>query len=310
MKLYPIFGLTLILASGCSPDQSDTQDAVQAPEVQTEVSEAALTNTPKVTSAVPESQSVQQPEMQTTEMKHGGGQLVEVLAASEESQDPEQQLRESLARIAPEMAITSVTESVMPGVYEVVSGAQVFYVTPNGKYMLEGSIIDLEQRVDISEQRRGTLQMSLINDVPEDQMLVFNNEAGDAERSITVFTDTDCGYCQRLHQEIETITAADIKVRYLLFPRAGLESPSSTELQSVWCASDQQEAMTIAKTGGQVPHASCENPIESHMAVARQVGLRGTPLIYLDSGTKIPGYQPAAELIRQIEGSEPMVAGK
>ncbi len=221
---------------------------------------------------------------------------------------PEDQLRESMARLAPDMEITAISESVMPGVYELVSGAQVFYLTPDGKYMLEGSIIDLEHRVDISEQRRGGLQMSLINQIPEDQMLVFNNETGDAERSITVFTDTDCGYCQRLHQEIETITDANIRVRYLLFPRAGFESASSEELQSVWCADDQQEAMTIAKTGGRVPSATCENPIESHMNLARQVGLRGTPLIYLDNGTKIPGYQPAAQLIEQINNSQPVAA--
>lgn len=230
--------------------------------------------------------------------------------AQDAAKTPEEQLRESMARLAPDMPITAIAESVMPGVYEVVSGAQVFYLTPDGRYMLEGSIIDLEERVDISEQRRGSLQMSLINEIPEDQMLVFNNKDGNAERSITVFTDTDCGYCQKLHQEITAITDAGIKVRYLLFPRAGIESASSQELQSVWCASDQQEAMTIAKTGGQVPSATCENPIENHMAIARQVGLRGTPLIYLDNGIKIPGYQPAAELIKQIESSEPLVVAK
>jgi len=226
------------------------------------------------------------------------------------AQTPEQQLRESMAHLAPEMEITAISESVMPGVYELVSGAQVFYLTPDGRYMLEGSIIDLENRVDISEQRRGGLQMSIINEVAEDQMVVFNNEAGDAERSITVFTDTDCGYCQKLHQEIELLTDADIRVRYLLFPRAGIESASSRELQSVWCSDDQQQAMTIAKTGGRVPDSTCENPIESHMALARQVGLRGTPLIYLDNGTKIPGYQPADELIRQINESEPLAAAE
>ncbi len=231
-----------------------------------------------------------------------------LFAQTSEEKPPEDQLRESMARLAPDMEITAISESVMPGVYELVSGAQVFYLTPDGKYMLEGSIIDLENRVDISEQRRGSLQMSVINQVPEDQMLVFNNEAGDAERSITVFTDTDCGYCQKLHQEIDAITDADIRVRYLLFPRAGIESASSEELQSVWCADDQQEAMTIAKTGGRVPAATCENPIESHMALARQVGLRGTPLIYLDNGTKIPGYQPAAQLIEQIKNSDPVAA--
>ncbi len=226
------------------------------------------------------------------------------------AQTAEQQLRESMARLAPDMEITAISESVMPGVYELISGAQVFYLTPDGRYMVEGSIIDLENRVDISEQRRGALQMNLINEIPEDQMVVFNNETGDAERSITVFTDSDCGYCQKLHAEIGNITDANIRVRYLLFPRAGIDSASSRELESVWCAADQQEAMTIAKNRGEVPPATCENPIQSHVDLARQVGLRGTPLIYLDNGTKIPGYQPAAELIKMIEGSEPLVLAK
>jgi len=221
----------------------------------------------------------------------------------------EEQLREAMARLAPDMEITAISESVMPGVYELISGAQVYYLTPDGRYMLEGSVIDLENRVDISEQRRGSLQMSVINQVPEDQMVVFNNEQGDAERSITVFTDSDCGFCQKLHREIDAITDANIKVRYLLFPRAGIDSVSSHELESVWCSDDPQEAMTIAKSGGQVPPLTCENPIETHMGIARQVGLRGTPLIYLDNGTKIPGYQPAAQLIQQIQNSEPMSVG-
>ena len=172
--------------------------------------------------------------------------------------------------------------------------------------MVEGSIIDLENRVNLSEQRRGNLQLALIHDVPEDQMIVFNNEAKDATRWITVFTDTDCGFCQKLHREIDTITDADIKVRYLMFPRAGMDSASFRELQSVWCADDQQEAMTVAKTGGRVAEASCENPIQSHVDLAGRVGLRGTPLIYLDDGTKIPGYRPANELIQMVTDSEPM----
>ncbi len=232
-----------------------------------------------------------------------------VVAGAQNQQDPEKQLREALAELAPNLPITSISESVLPGVYEVISGAQVYYLSPNGRYLVEGSIIDLEQQVNVSEQKRGSLQLALIEQIPEDQMIVFNNESNDAPRWITVFTDTDCGYCQRLHQEIETITDADIRVRYLMFPRAGIESQSSAELQSVWCASDQQEAMTIAKSGGSVTPATCENPIQSHMDLARQVELRGTPLIYLDSGTKIPGYRPADELIRMIEQSEPVAAG-
>lgn len=228
---------------------------------------------------------------------------------AQEQSDAERQLREALAQMAPDLPITSISESVLPGVYEVISGAQVYYLSPNGRYLVEGSIIDLQEQVNVSDQRRGTLQLALIEEMPEDQMIVFNNQKQNADRWITVFTDTDCGFCQRLHQEIDAITDADIRVRYLMFPRAGIDSHSSAELQSVWCADDQQEAMTIAKSGGTVTPATCENPIQSHMDLARQVELRGTPLIYLDNGTKIPGYRPAEELIDMIRQSEPLASG-
>ena len=290
MKYFPIAAVLLILIGGFSIAQQ-RETPRQSATGQSATGHSDTGQTVAQTDASPST---------STSASESSGPKDHVAA--------EKELRETLARIAPDMEISAVAESVMPGVYELVSGAQVFYLTPDGKYMLEGSIIDLENRVDISEQRRGGLQVSLIEEVPEDQMVVFNNESGDADRWITVFTDTDCGFCQKLHAEIDTITDANIRVRYLLFPRAGMDSASSRELQSVWCSDDQQEAMTIAKTGGQVPSATCQNPIESHVAVARQVGLRGTPLIYLDSGTKIPGYQPAGELIRMIEESEPMAA--
>jgi thiol:disulfide interchange protein DsbC len=227
-------------------------------------------------------------------------------AVAQDDDNAEKQLRESLAQLAPDLPITEISESPLPGVYEVVSEGQIYYLTPDGRFMVEGSIIDLQQRVNLSEQRRGALQLELIREVPEEQMVVFDNEAGDATRWITVFTDTDCGYCQKLHREIDEITNADIKVRYLMFPRAGMESASFRELQSVWCAADQQAAMTAAKTGGRVEEAACDNPIQSHVDLAGRVGLRGTPLIYLDNGTKIPGYRPAAELIKMVNDSEPM----
>lgn len=222
--------------------------------------------------------------------------------------EDKKKLRAAMAERMPDLVIDSISATELPGIYELVSESQVFYLSPDGKYLFDGSIIDLEARINLSDQRRGSLQLSLIDKVPEDRMIVFNNEAGDADRWITVFTDSDCGFCQKLHREIDDITQAGIRVRYLLFPRAGMQSPSFDELQSVWCADDQQQAMTVAKSGGSVESAICENPIQEHMDLANRVGLRGTPLIYLDDGTKIPGYRPAAELVKMIEASEPMAS--
>lgn len=232
--------------------------------------------------------------------------MIPFVGNAADEQSATDKLRATLLERMPDLTIDSISDTVLPGIYELVSGAEVYYLSPDGKYMVDGSIIDLEKRVNLSDQRRGSLQLSLIADMPEDNMIVFDNETADAERWITVFTDTDCGYCQKLHREIDEITAAGIRVRYLLFPRAGMESDSFRELQSVWCAGDQQAAMTAAKTGGTVESATCEHPIQSHVDLATRVGLRGTPLIYLDDGTKIPGYRPAAELVKMIEASEPL----
>jgi thiol:disulfide interchange protein DsbC len=233
------------------------------------------------------------------------GSLLSAPLLAQDASD-EEKLRQALLERMPDLVVDSISETVLPGIFELVSESQVYYLSPDGKFMLDGSIIDLENRVNISDQRRGELQLSLISEMPEDQMVVFNNESNDAERWITVFTDSDCGFCQKLHREIDDITDAGIRVRYLLFPRAGMESASFRELQSVWCSDDQQQAMTVAKSGGTVDSAVCSNPIQSHMELANRVGLRGTPLIYLDDGTKIPGYRPAAELVRMVESSEPL----
>ena len=136
-------------------------------------------------------------------------------------------------------------------------------------------------------------------------MCIRDRPEKDTGRSITVFTDTSCHYCRELHKEIDTFLEQGVAVRYLLFPRAGLQSPAHRNLESVWCSEDPQSAMTTAKAGGAVPGRTCTNPIESHMALAEQVGLRGTPLIYLDTGQQIPGYRAANDLIQMVKAGEP-----
>ena len=131
-----------------------------------------------------------------------------------------------------------------------------------------------------------------------DKMIVYGPK--DAKRHITVFTDIDCGYCRKLHNEMPELTAAGIQVRYLAYPRAGVGSKSHKKYVSVWCNSDQQTAMTDAKAGRDVPVASCENPVEESFELGRKVGVEGTPTIIFDDGTLTPGYLPSATLIERL----------
>lgn len=212
---------------------------------------------------------------------------------------------ERLSDTLPGISVTSLTETPVPGLYELITDGQIYYLDESAEYLVDGSLIQLKDRVNLTDARLGGIHMSLIGEMGEENMLIYEPEEP-STRSITVFTDISCGYCRRLHAEIDTLLEEGVRVRYLLFPRAGLGSQGHKDLESVWCADDPQSAMTNAKAGGKIDPKTCANPIEQHIALAEQLGLRGTPLIYTDSGEKIPGYREASALASMVNGSEPM----
>lgn len=211
-----------------------------------------------------------------------------------------------LSERLPGIGVTSLTETSIPSLYELVTDGQIYYIDEFAEYLVEGSLIRLSDRTNITDARLGGIHISLIQEMGEENMLIYEPEEP-SDRSITVFTDISCGYCRRLHSELDSLLDEGVRVRYLLFPRAGLGSQAHKDLESVWCADDPQAAMTIAKSGGAIEPKSCDNPIESHVALAERLGLRGTPLIYTDSGEKIPGYREASALASSVNNSEPIV---
>ena len=211
-----------------------------------------------------------------------------------------QRLNENL----PGIQFNDVTQSEIPGLFEVIADGQIYYVGESAEYLIDGDLIRLADRTNLTDARLGRIHMGVIDSIDEKDMLIYEPETP-SNRSITVFTDISCGYCRRLHAELDNLLDEGVRVRYLLFPRAGLGSQGHKDLESVWCADNPQEAMTNAKAGGAIEPKTCDTPIEQHVALAEHVGLRGTPLIYLDSGEKVPGYREAAILAEMVIGSEP-----
>jgi len=196
-------------------------------------------------------------------------------------------------------------ESPIKGLYELITDGELYYVSADGEYLVDGDMIDLATRSNLTSARKGRIHLGMINAVAENDMLIYEPEQ-ESDRSVTVFTDISCGYCRKLHEELDELLDGGVRVRYLMFPRAGLGTQAAKDLESVWCAEDPQTAMTEAKAGGAIVPESCQNPIESHIALAEQVGLRGTPLIYLDNGDMVPGYRSAQQLVEMIKNSEPL----
>ncbi len=203
-----------------------------------------------------------------------------------------------ISRLLPaQMKIEAISESPMPGVYEVTAGNQNLYVHVKDNFAMIGDVYDTKRQVNLGDERKAQKMAKAIDSLDEAEMIVMGK--ADTERYVTVFTDIDCPYCQRFNNTIPKLNAAGMRVRYMMFPRAGLKSQSYKDAVSVWCADDQEAAMNVAKAGGKVEAKTCENPIAQQYLLGQKIGVRGTPTMVLDSGQLIPGFVPADKLLAQ-----------
>ncbi len=208
-------------------------------------------------------------------------------------------LQKRLVERMPGLTVDDIKPSKVDGLYEVLSGANIFYASDDGKYLIQGRMIDLIAKKDLTESRLGLVKADLINAVPKSELITF--KAPIEKYKIYVFTDIDCGYCRKLHKELDSYLAEGISINYLFYPRAGKDSSAYDKAVSVWCADDKQAALTIAKTGkGTLETKTCVNPVEKHMALGESLGVRGTPMMITPKGTIFPGYMPAKKLAEAL----------
>lgn len=201
----------------------------------------------------------------------------------------------------PELEISSIRDSGVPGWYEVMLGAEVVYVTDDGRYMFQGDLLDLDQMRNLTEEQRKHARVTLLKGIPVKDMIVFGPK--DAKHSIYVFTDVTCPYCRRLHKDVPKLNAMGITVKYLAFPRDGLGSDTYREMEAVWCSKDRNKALTDAKKGVKIKANKCNDPVGRQFLIGQDMGIRGTPAIYTEDGRQIGGYLSPDEIAEVFKGS-------
>ena len=206
------------------------------------------------------------------------------------------ELKQSLAKRLPQFEVSFVDKTPIEGIYQVIIGGQVIYMTRDARYMIDGNLIDLSTRRNYSEEAMSVIRLSQIEKLGEDKMVVYTPKT--IKHTITVVTDIDCPYCRRLHNEMDQYMDGGVQVRYIFMPLKGQGDYRTTV--SVWCAKDQNEALDMAKAGAEVEAKDCDNPIDEHLQISRSLGVRGTPAIILQDGSMLPGYVPADKLITQL----------
>jgi thiol:disulfide interchange protein DsbC len=222
-----------------------------------------------------------------------------LLAASASGQPPAKpDVRAEIARRL-EVNVDDVKPSPVAGLYEIRSGAEVGYVSVDGKFYVDGDVFDMQSKKNLTEVRRQEGRLELLAKVRDGDAIIFA-PAGKPKHTLTVFTDVDCTYCRRLHQDIGELNRLGIRVRYVMYPRGGPGTEAWKKAEAVWCSADRKDALTRAKRGEAVKAGRCETPVAAQYALGQQLGIRGTPGIFTEQGEYLAGYLPAAQLAEYL----------
>lgn len=225
-----------------------------------------------------------------------------VVTASIASELPNPLTEIQSALVSAGIPVVEVTPSEMAGLYDVrMSDGRALLTDRTGTFFMVGDVYQrVNQRiVNLSEQRRMKDRRALLKTLDESEMVVFDS-IEDRKASITVFTDIDCGFCRKLHQEVPELNQMGVAVRYLAYPRAGEGSDSFDKIVSAWCAPDPKRALTLAKSLQPIDPRTCDNPVSDHLQLGFRMGVSGTPAIVLDNGSLVPGYRSAERLAAEL----------
>lgn len=204
--------------------------------------------------------------------------------------------------LVPNAKTIAISETPIEGVLQVQINSDIVYVTADGQYLLQGQIMNIDTKANLTDQAKSGIRLTLLTDLKKEEQISFAPE--EPKYELLVFTDIDCGYCRKLHNQMDGYNEQGIAINYMAFPRAGIGSDSYDKFVSVWCSADQQEAMTLAKNGTDPLPQKCPNPIAAQYELGREVGVTGTPALLTSDGTLIPGYMPPAQLRQRLDSLE------
>lgn len=201
------------------------------------------------------------------------------------------------------MSVQSVKKSQIENLYIVdIGDLQPIYASKNGEfffygelYAVNGNMLQNTTKDEINLKRKSILDEALSGG----DFITFKSD--NEKHRVIIFTDVDCGYCRKFHNEINDFNDLGITVNYVAFPRSGLASDSYNKIVTAWCSTDAKDTLTKMKQGIDVQLSMCQDhPVEKHFLLGQKIGITGTPAIIKSNGELLPGYLPPEELITRL----------
>ena len=230
--------------------------------------------------------------------------IILILIFAFDTKSDELLISSKINAVLPEgMSVQSVKESQIENLFIVdIGDLQPIYASKNGEfffygelYAVNGNMLQNTTKDEVNLKRKSILDETL----SEDDFISFKSE--NEKHSVTIFTDVDCGYCRKFHNEIQDFNDLGITVNYVAFPRSGLDSVSYNKIVTAWCSKDPKSVLTKMKQGQDVQLSMCQNhPVEAHFLLGQKIGITGTPAIIKSNGELLPRYLPPEELLTRL----------
>ncbi|WP_028492165.1 DsbC family protein [Thioalkalivibrio sp. ALE19] len=223
------------------------------------------------------------------------------LAAVGTTAQASEAIEQAMSQAIPDAEIDSIQSTPLEGIKEVRYGTEIFYVSEDGRYVMQGSLIDLQTRENLTEQAKGGARAELFAAIDDSELVVYEPN-GETRAVLNIFTDPNCPYCRDIHADLPEYLEAGVKVRYLMFPVLGQDSPEI--MNRTWCADDRQAAMDRSKEGDKLTDldSGCATPQDEHMQLGQSLGVRGTPALFTENGEMLAGYVEPEEVLSRVLG--------
>lgn len=208
------------------------------------------------------------------------------------------EVKESLMRIGMPEELIHIEDSNLPNWKKVTIQGNQYFVTEDGAYLIQGPVFNIQGKtpLNINNATNAKLLASI-----KDQAIVY--KAKKQKYEVYIFTDYSCGYCKKLHEEIQTYLNNGITVYYFAFPRAGAGTDSAKLMQQAWNAADQKQALTALYQNESAQKAEDTTQVDHFYNIGVELGITGTPSIFLMDGQMLSGYIPADKLLSYLEDS-------
>jgi len=208
-------------------------------------------------------------------------------------------IKSNLEMRTPPIKAKSIKLSPLAGLYEVYASGNIFYVDKTVSYvMVGGSLLDDASKKNITAERLKELTSIKFGELPLKNAIEIKKGTG--AYKFAVFTDPDCPYCKTLEQGLDKIAATDYTAYVFLYPLKELHPDAVAKSESIWCAKDKQESWLNWMVKGTTPvKNTCDNPIESNEKLADELGVTGTPTIYLNNGSQTQNPQELLAAIKE-----------